>query len=353
MLNSAKQRKQSTEKINKDNIEGFEKKQKKIDKELKFILNRVKIQNINEAVQEVIHNAKGKEEIKYNLVENQESILHNEILKHNLTRIDSAKLLKNKKLNLIINNKMIYIDKNYSSYNNNLSSNNYDNLQKSSSVSNMTKNSQNTHKNFNYVFNKYNKDKFLNKIYSPPLLNKKKSESKISKENKNCDVNKKYYFSNKHASKEGCKFRFFSKKYSSSSEKKNENLKIEANSNNQKLKSDILHPQDNKIIYKNPLVKSVPFSLCKTEETFYKRNNPEYIKIKPNSSFSSHNFTKNKSHEKADINSNRKQPIHERLYEMHTVLKNKHQRLTREMTPSFAPKLYKPLKRVSYEKCFI
>ena len=51
MLNTAKQRKLSEEKINKDNINRFEKKQKKIDTELKFLLNRVKIQNINETVQ--------------------------------------------------------------------------------------------------------------------------------------------------------------------------------------------------------------------------------------------------------------------------------------------------------------
>ena len=113
-----------------------------------------------------------------------------------------------------------------------------------------------------------------------------------------------------------------------------------------------MNAQGNKII-KNPLIKSVPFSPSKTEETFYKSNNPEFLKIKPNSSYSSNNFRKNKSPDKVDINTNRKQPIHERLYEMHSVLKNKHQRLTREMTPSFVPKLYKPVKRINNEKCFI
>jgi hypothetical protein len=354
MLNSTKHRKNSAEKNKRESIERFDKHEKKLDKEFKFLLNRVKIENINEAVQEVMNNAIGKEETKNELVDNQESILHNEILKHNLNRIDSAKLLKNKKKSLNMNNKNLNTNKNNSCSNNNLNKNN--NIQKVSSVGIMTKNTFNVHKNFNYVFNKYNKNKFLNKIYNPPNLLKKKSEAKTTEDNKNNNYNQsdhKYYFSNKHATTEGCKFRFFNKKYSSSSEKKNDKMKFDTNSNNQRSETEMNKINENKNKIINPLIRSVPLSSCKTEETFFKRNYPEYLKIKPNSSHSSNNFSKSRSPDKLETNSNRKLPIHNRLYEIHAELKNKHMRLVREMTPSFTPKLYKPLKRITFENYFI
>jgi hypothetical protein len=191
-------------------------------------------------------------------------------------------------------------------------------------------------------------------------------ESNRIQKNLTNNENNKYLF---RSSSEGCKFRFFNKKYSSSIEKKKQINKNESKPefNNEIQNADNYHhdikinktPKNkNKIV--NPMIRSVPFNLHKSEEYLYKSNNPEYHKIKSNYTSSSNNFFSDKGKLKPRVNSAKKEtnsktktPIYKRLYDDHLILKNKHERLAVEMTPTFSPTLYKPIKRITFENFFV